>query len=107
MSAEQEWLEQNHITEAAVVSGYFIGKYRVLFGYRLRAGELYSSSCDIDLCCGDSKELYDKARLVYGIKMVSNIEKGKPIFDGLRASSEIKPYHNDKEYMEWLSKVKY
>lgn len=105
MEAQREWLYKNMIKDAAIVDGYFIGRYPVMFGERLRAGKMFSGACDIDVCCGDSKEAYDKLRLIYGAKIERNRKEGKPIFSGLREKSDIKPYFNDPEFVEWLTNL--
>jgi len=42
-----------HLTNRKVSGTIELGVYRVLFGYRVRAGYIGNGYCDIDYCCGD------------------------------------------------------
>ena len=100
------WLEEDwQITEYEIVGDYFLGKFRVMYGWRLRAGKLFSGFCDIDLCCGDSAEAYKGAYRLYKKVMERNLEQSRPIFDGLPTITEIKPYYNDPSFMRWYNNL--
>ncbi len=50
-----EGLEQRYVWQ----NGIEIGKYRVLFGYRLRAGYIGRYSYELDICCGALSKHYE------------------------------------------------
>jgi hypothetical protein len=102
----EEFLEENDIYDYDLIGDYFIGRWDVIFGCRIRAGRVFDLSVPIDVCCGTSEHLLCLVKELYQKKMKLNVSEGKYILEGLRPSSEIKPIHNDIEYMEWLSELK-
>ena len=79
-----------------------MGVYRVMFGYRVRAGIVGSPFCHLDWCGGgnwkDVERLYS---LCYAI--LSSREESKKCFDGLPPVSQIKPFYNDFDFVRTLS----
>lgn len=100
-----EWFSECGIINPKILGDYFIGKHRVLFGYRLRAGKLYAGVVDIDLCCGDSEPAYQGAFRLYKGVMERNLEQKRPIFEGLPPMTEIKPYFKDPKFMKWYAEL--
>ncbi|MEO6305481.1 MAG: hypothetical protein ABIP51_20125 [Bacteroidia bacterium] len=95
---DSQLLTDNDFSEAYKIDDIIIGKYRVAFGYRIRAGYIGNMWYELDLCCGaqekDYKLLLDKVTR----KMLSN-----PIgdrFKGIPTITRIKPYFNDDEFLE-------
>jgi hypothetical protein len=85
---------------------YFVGKYKVLFGYRIRGGRLFSGMCDFDVCCGRSGELLELVKELYIKKVKKNISENKKFQKDLLGHSEIKPIFNDPKFMDWLTDLK-
>jgi len=102
----EEFLEENEIYDYDLIGDYFIGRWKVIFGCRIRSGRVFDMSVPIDVCCGTSEHLLCLVKEVYHKKMKLNLAEGNHIFDGLRPGSEIKPIYNDVEYMEWLAELK-
>lgn len=85
---------------------YFIGRYRVIFGYRIRGGVIGDGGCAFDVCCGTSEEMLTLVQTLYKAKIEKNFSEGLPPHTGLRVYSEIKPIFNDLDYMKWLAELK-
>lgn len=77
-----------------------IGIYRVLFGYRVRAGFIDAGSCRWDWCCGQSHKFLTLAYRVGLASMKADIE-GYP-FESLPATSKVKPIFLDYNFMSLL-----
>ena len=97
-----EWLKDCKIMSPKIIGDHFIGLYQVAYGIRVRAGELHSGHCAIDLCCGDDYNDVLTALAIYTKKMGKNYEEGNPILEGLRSGSDPKPYPKDKQFMHWF-----
>ena len=97
-----ELLSSNGFSEAYQIDNIIIGKYRVAFGYRIRAGYIGNMWYELDLCCGaqekDYKFLLDKVIK----KMLSNPIKDR--FKNIPGSTRIKPYINDDEFLDLIEK---
>jgi hypothetical protein len=118
-----EWIESSELTHTEIIEDkYIIGRYRVMFGYRIRGGKIGDMVFGFDICCGRSEELLNCVHEKYSKLMRSeellncvhekysklmrkNLKSGKSYYEGLRSYSEVKPIHNDLEYMKWLSEL--
>ena len=78
--------------------GILVGKYRVLFGYRIRGGYEDSPCYEFDICCGSKEEDYNK--VFEKIKFI--IENFEDPFDYIPTFTKVKPYYNDTEFIKWL-----
>ena len=97
------WLKNNGIFDAAVIGDkYFIGRYRVMYGYRVRGGYIGDCACEFDVCCGTSEALMQVVQTKYEKKVRENLEAKRPTADGLMSCSLIKPIHNDPDFMKFL-----
>jgi len=102
-----EFIDQCEIYDYEVIDNkYFVGKYKVLFGFRIRGGRLFSGWCDFDVCCGRSETLLHLVKDLYIKKVKKNIKENKKFGSELLGSSEIKPIHNDIVYMKFLTELK-
>ena len=102
-----KFLEENEVYDYHIFGDkYFIGKYNVMYGTRVRGGYLNWGCCDFDVCCGTNTVLMDKVIEIYKAKIEKNISENKEPRTDLRVLSEIKPIFNDIEYMQWLVKLK-
>jgi hypothetical protein len=91
-----------------VADGEFIviGKYRVMFGYRLIAGyadmpDFETSSNELNICCGADKKDYDIMFEVVKNKISANPSDDP--FCGIPQMSKIKPYFNDREFCDKMN----
>ena len=75
-----------------------VGRYRVIYGYRLRAGYEGEPTFDLDICCGASLsnflEMLEKVTAIIDY----NISKKLSPFNGIPKFSKVKPYPNDMEF---------
>lgn len=80
-----------------------IGIWRVLFGFRVRAG-IGDVTCDIDWCAGNKWK--DVERL-YSIclSILSQRKEDKNCFEGIPSFSRIKPFYLDKDFVETITKL--
>ena len=102
-----KFLEDNEVYDYQIIDGkYFIGKYNVMFGSRVRGGYLDVDWCDFDVCCGTNTVLMDKVIEIYKAKIEKNISENKEPNTDLITMSQIKPIFNDPEYMQWLVMLK-
>ena len=80
-----------------------MGTYRVLFGWRVRAGFCGSSCCALDWCAGgnftDAERLYSLCKAI-----LEKRPEDRSCFDGLPPHSEIKPFFLDPAFMEIVSR---
>lgn len=77
-----------------------VGIYPVLYGFRIRAGEVGSCMCRLDMCIGDNW------LLMYAIfPIVCNIIEQRGHVPDIREwpAAQIKPVWKDPEYMVQLS----
>lgn len=80
-----------------------IGIYRVLFGYRVRAGYIEKDGCyKLDWCCGNRIE--DILWLYLACICILSQRDPEDCFEGLPPVSQIKPYFNDMEF--WNNVIK-
>lgn len=79
-----------------------IGKYRVMFGYRLRAGDVDSDCCDLDICCGAEEHHYKE--MEHKIMTIMASQPEDP-FKGIPSFSKVKPYFNDEEFCNIINKL--
>ena len=98
-----EWIASSGLYNYEIIEDkYIIGRYRVLFGYRIRGGKIGDMCFGFDVCCGTSTELLNKVQDIYSKFMRKNLQDGNLYFAGLRGFSQIKPAHKDIDYMKWL-----
>lgn len=77
-----------------------IGVYRVMFGFRVRAGFCHDSfECVLDWCGGgnwkDVERLYSLC-----VAVLSNRDETPDCFDGLPRMSRIKPFYLDQDFVK-------
>lgn len=94
-----------YLTERYLFQGNEIGKYRVMFGYRLRAGKVGNDWYELDICCGASKKLYDDLFNKIKAIMEWNYSKGFNIFLNIPTMSYIKPYDKDDDFLDKIEKL--
>jgi hypothetical protein len=102
----EQFLDENDVYDYEIIGDYFIGRFNVIYGKRIRAGRLFDMWVDVDLCCGTSEELLTTVKRLYSAEMRQNIEKGENPLEGLITWTERKPAHNDLDYMKWLAELK-
>jgi hypothetical protein len=81
-----------------------IGAYKVMFGWRVRAGFCGSSVCELDWCGGaewkDVERLYSLC-----VAILSKKEENSFCFDGVPPYSNKKPFFKDKAFIEICSNL--
>lgn len=85
-------------TQLIRLGDVWIGRCKVMYGYRLRIGimrDLYSC-CDKDLCCGLLQKNYNWL-LIRAMKI---IEADR--VDEIPPQSNIKPYMQDEQFLEYI-----
>jgi len=103
---DEEWISETALVQPKVLLGkYIIGRYKVIFGWRIRGGYLHDDGCAFDVCCGTSETLLQLVETLYTAKILKNEELKISPFINLKAYSEIKPIHNDVKYISWLSEL--
>lgn len=75
-----------------------IFRYRVMFGYRLRAGFIGRLSSELDICCG-AQDLHYNDLLTKIATIIINNPVSNP-FKNIPMISKIKPYFNDDEFLD-------
>lgn len=94
--------DYNHLTHRMVSGRIEIGVYRVLFGYRVRAGYIDNGYYHLDYCCGAGPEWINR---VYGIILTVMDERDESnAFDGF-PQQQVKPIENDHECFVNLAKM--
>lgn len=80
-----------------------MGVYRVMFGWRVRAGFCGHSFCELDWCAGgnwkDLERLYSLCQAI-----LLKRDENNNCFEGLPMISKIKPFFNDLEFLEIVGK---
>lgn len=105
MNERAKFLKESYIYDYEIVGDYYIGYCNMIFGVRVRAGELFKGWCDVDICCGSAEHLRTVIKQLYIHKMRINYSNNSPVFDGLLYGSQNKPVFNDKNYMFWMAKL--
>lgn len=76
-----------------------IGVYRVLYGYRVRAGFIGALCSNLDWCAGANwshvESLYTMC-----LAVMTSREENRNCFDGIPTHSNVKPYFNDPEFLK-------
>lgn len=76
-----------------------IGVYRVMYGYRVRAGYVDSLRAELDWCAGayltDLWCLFNMA-----LAILSQRDSGPECFKGIPRHSQVKPYYKDAEFVD-------
>lgn len=78
-----------------------VGIYPVMFGFRVRCGFVGSKSYFIDYC-GGADQLQVETLYSMTIAILSQRDENREVFKGLPPCSNIKPYFNDVEFLEWI-----
>ena len=100
----EKFMEYWDIYDYEIIGDYWIGKWNVMFGKRIRAGSLDDKvGCVIDVCCGNDELMLEGVKLAYAKRMRENLENNKPVYDNLIKSCDPKAFYND-EYKEWFKK---
>ena len=97
--------EEHGMTDQVVLEDIIISKYRVLYGYRLRAGFIEYPCCELDIWCGAKKEDYDTMDEKIRSIIVHNIKNNKDPFQDIPRFSIIKPYFNDEKFLAKIEKL--
>jgi len=104
VESENDFTKENNILTPLIDEDLeiFLGKFRVMFGYRLRGGYLGECYCELDICCGSESEIYDS--MLNKVKEIIkyNVSQNKEPFKNIPTYSKIKPYFKDEEF---LSKI--
>ena len=81
-----------------------IGVYRVLYGFRVRAGFTNSQYVELDWCCGAD---WRQVELFYSIMLaiLMKREKSRYCFEGIPTMSQIKPAFNDVSFMRTIANM--
>lgn len=79
-----------------------IGVYRVIFGYRVRAGYIGNGFCHIDYCCGDNPEWI--RRVYAAVLTVLTARTEDNAFDGFPQQT-VKPMSEDYPCFVNLAKM--
>ena len=80
-----------------------MGVFRVMFGWRIRAGFCGKYVYELDWCGGgDWKNVERLYSICYAI--LSNREENRQCFDGLPMVSKIKPFFMDLEFLDIVTK---
>lgn len=82
-----------------------IGVFKVIFGYRIRAGftkDLFG--CYFDWCAGGD---WSNVERLYSIALaiLSQREENEDCFLGIPTVSKVKPFFNDTEFMKCIMKL--
>jgi len=90
------------VSENGVIA---IGVYRVMYGFRVRAGKAKDlMGCTLDWCGGgnwqDVERLYSLA-----VSILSQREESPSCFDGLPTCSEVKPFFLDECFTKTLAEA--
>lgn len=99
---DKEILDDHNFSEAWYLDDkkIIIGKYHVLFGYRIRAGYEGQLCYEIDYCCGADPGHY--VLLLSKVKEIIMNNPKEDRFKGLPEFSKIKPYFKDEEFLETI-----
>jgi len=76
---------------------YFFGVYEVIFGYRVRAGELGSPYLHLDWCCGNNWPFVEAMHCVMKCVLENDVD-----LTNVPTVSKLKPAFNDLEFMTLL-----
>jgi hypothetical protein len=85
----------------------FTFKYRVMYGYRFRAGfmENINSFSELDICCGADEKVYEEIKKKVHAIISLNIEIGKDPFEGIPKWSTVKPYPLDSNFCNKITSL--
>lgn len=81
-----------------------IGVYRVMYGFRVRAGYTESDECAIDWCAG-ANWLDVQTLFCLAVRILSHRDASEDCFRGIPASSQIKPFYRDIQFVTQLSQL--
>lgn len=96
---------ENQMTNIYQMGEIEIGKFRVMFGWRLRAGFIGNDAVELDICCGDKAEAYDDMLKKVCAIIQYNVGKSKDPFYGIPSYSKIKPYFNDIVFCQKINDI--
>lgn len=83
------------ISENGIVE---IGVYKVIFGWRVRAGFCGDAFCQIDWCGGDNWENVERLFSICH-SILTKRDEDKNCFNGIPETSRIKPFYNDLNFL--------
>lgn len=79
--------------------------YRVLYGWRVRAGFVGLMACEIDLCGGaDWPCVVDLYSIV--LDVLRQRPEDRECFDGIPCTTLVKPVFRDADFLEWFLKTR-
>lgn len=79
-----------------------MGVYRVMYGWRVRAGFSGYPCCELDWCAGSQwKNVEQLYSLCYAILTLR--EESRNCFEGLPTCSRTKPFYMDREFIVTVS----
>ena len=80
------------------------GVYRVIFGYRVRAGFVGEMSVVLDWCAGSEIAVL---AMLYALcqTILESREANRSCFEGVPSVSRVKPFFNDPDFTEKLTKI--
>lgn len=97
----EEMLTNRLVSEKGLVE---VGVYRVLYGFRVRAGFVGEMGATLDWCAGGEwlnvERLYSLC-----VAILSTREENRSCFDGLPRFSSIKPFFNDEEFVRIIGEL--
>jgi len=100
-----EYMRGAMITDYEIISDYYVGFAKMMFGVRVQAGQLFNHGHRVSICCGVSDTLRHTIKRIYALKMTCNLKQGFDVYEGLKTYNELKPVFNDIDYMFWLSQL--
>lgn len=89
---------ENRMTNIFQSGEIEVGKMRVMFGFRFRAGFIGNDAVELDICCGKDAGAYDEMQQKICTIINHNIAKGREPFYAIPTHSKIKPYFNDEAF---------
>ena len=92
---EEKSMFQRIVSEDGTIE---IGIHPVMFGFRVVGGYTKSQWYEIDWCGGSDQS---QVELLYSI--AKNILENKGTFEGLPNCSRVKPFYNDREFVDCVN----
>jgi len=100
---KQAYYESGGLYDVVEHGNYFIAKYKVIFGVRIRGGLIGDIWHDIDLCCGSEPYFIIAMHSLYSAILEKNIAEGLPPMTNLPPRTNIKPAFKDQFFLDWLT----
>lgn len=80
-----------------------IGKYRVMYGYRLRSGYIDEDFVELDICCGRDRNAYNEMQNI--VLTIMNYNGPENPYKDMPPYSRVKPYWNDAEFVHEMKRL--